>query len=303
LSSSRSEDESRQRVASFLETARLEVIPMKGIDDRVHNLPPNATVTVTCSPTRGLEPTLRLTERLVSAGHHAVPHVSARLIESREHLQTILTRLKHCGVSEAFVIGGDARKAAGPFDSAASLLHEMATMQHSIVRIGVAAYPERHPFVGGNELLRALLEKQPHAHYIVNQICFDASLIRRWLDGARANGVSLPLYIGFPGVVSTKRLMAIALRIGVGDSARFLGGHVGTVTKLARSSRYSPETLLANLAPWLGESGHGIEGFHINTFNEIESTEEWRAQALKSAQATRSTAFAEEQQRPAGRGT
>jgi methylenetetrahydrofolate reductase (NADPH) len=273
------EEFSGHDVGRLLVNARLEVVPMKGTDALIPLLPRGATVTVTCSPTRGLEPTLHLTERLAAEGLHAVPHISARLVESTDHLQAILGRLGDIHTTEIFVIGGDARAPAGPFESAAGMLQAMTEMAHGVERVGVAAYPERHPFVHDEELHRALLEKQPHAHYMVSQICFDATLILGWLDRARARGIFLPLYIGFPGVVSLRRLLTIALRIGVGDSARFLGGHVGTVTKLARSGRYSPTALLADLAPRLTD----ITGFHINTFNEIESTERWKRDAIKAA--------------------
>jgi methylenetetrahydrofolate reductase (NADPH) len=270
-----------QTLARFVNEARLEVIPLPGVEKRVSYLPSGATVTITCSPTRGLEPTLRLTERLAASGFRAVPHLSSRLLESRAHLRAILARLEECATREIFVIGGDAHRPVGPYESAASMLAEMRDLHQGFERVGVAAYPERHPFIDHADLRNALLAKQAHAHYMVSQICFDAAQIFRWLDDARANGISLPLYIGFPGDISLGRLMKFAMRIGVGDSARFLGAHASTVIELARS-RYTPDTLLTELAPGLARTERGIDGFHINTFNEIEPTERWRKNAIKT---------------------
>ena len=44
-------------------------------------------VTVTASPRKGLEATLGLSERLARAGYPVVPHLSARLVRDRSHLE------------------------------------------------------------------------------------------------------------------------------------------------------------------------------------------------------------------------
>ena len=44
---------------------------------------------MTCSPTKGIDPTLALSAELNGAGHHAVPHIAARLVTGREHVEKI----------------------------------------------------------------------------------------------------------------------------------------------------------------------------------------------------------------------
>ena len=62
----------------------------------------------------GDTPTLVLCESLARRGFRAVPHVSARLIGSRDHLEEIAGRLASAGIREVFAVGGDSAEPAGP---------------------------------------------------------------------------------------------------------------------------------------------------------------------------------------------
>ena len=91
----------------LLERPRYEVFPAGGVEDAVAQwIPAGMTVTVTASPTKGLDATLGLTERLAGLGYHVVPHVSARLVRDGAHLADIVARLTACGVDDVFVPGG-----------------------------------------------------------------------------------------------------------------------------------------------------------------------------------------------------
>src|SRR5260370_33842244 len=88
----------------LLHRARYEVLPTKGAEQTVLDwVPRDITVTVPASPTKGLEPTLDLTERLIAAGYRAVPHVSARLVRHREHFDGLVRRLVAAAVHDALV--------------------------------------------------------------------------------------------------------------------------------------------------------------------------------------------------------
>jgi methylenetetrahydrofolate reductase (NADPH) len=261
---------------------RFELIPIKGVEEHARHLPPGAKVTVTCSATRGLEETLLLTERLAERGLEVVPHISARLVVDEAHLRDILRRLADLNLREIFVIGGDAKAPAGPFSGALDLLRAVAHLGHGFEEIGVAAYPEYHPFMEADTLRRVLEEKQPFATYMVTQICFDSEVIARWLGDVRERGINLPVHIGIPGVVDTKRLLGVSLRIGVGDSTRFLLKHTNMVARLLTPRSYQPDELVDQLAPCFDVPEYNIRGLHINTFNQIESTEKWRQEMLNA---------------------
>ena len=267
-------------VAGMLEAPRFEVVPLTGVDAEVDHLPPGATVTVTCSPRRGVDTTIALAERLAHRGFDAVPHVAARMLRSRAHLEEVTGRLIAAGVRDVFVIGGDPPEPVGPYEAAGQVLETLGELGRPFPAVGIAGYPERHPFIAAEELDRALLDKQPLASYLVTQICFDPAATFRWLARTRDLGVGLPVHLGLPGAVTRRKLLEIALRIGVGDSIRYLTKHGSLVARLVRRGSYRPDAFLAGLSPSLGRGGRGIAGFHINTFNQVRSTERWRRRTI-----------------------
>jgi sarcosine oxidase, subunit beta len=277
-------DETKGALRKVLARPRYEVFPAKGAEDLAYHLPKEAKVTVTCSPTRGIEATLLLVERLAERGLQVVPHISARLVADEAHLEEIVRRLDELDVREIFVIGGDAEKPVGPFSGAFELLSEMTDIGHNFEHIGIAGYPEGHPIVDDDALRRALQDKLPFATYIVSQMCFDPEAIVDWVADIRRRGILLPVIVGIPGVVDKKRLFQISRKIGVGDSARFLRKHtnlaVSLFASLFKSGGYSPDGLVRELVPYVGDQDHNIIGFHVYTFNQIESTEKWRREIL-----------------------
>lgn len=278
---------------------RFEIIPISGAENEARRLPRGAQATVTCSPTLGQENTLDLSEKLADEDFRVIPHLSARLIESHEHLRSALERLDAAGMREIFVVGGDAYEPAGPFHSALTLLHEMAEMDHGIERIGVTAYPESHPLISDEELVEALWEKQQFAHYAVTQICFDSQALADWLVSLRERGIWLPVYVGLPGAVERKKLLSISLKIGVGDSARFLKKQSGLVGRLVKPGGYRPDELVESLAPYFGDEHYGLAGFHINTFNQAQSAESWRREMVEILESQWFTPNAEANESPA----
>jgi len=80
-------------VARLIESSYLEIIPVVGIEERLFDLHDGAYVAITCSPTKGVEPTLQLTERLANRNLKLNPHIAARMVRDRSHLQEILQRL------------------------------------------------------------------------------------------------------------------------------------------------------------------------------------------------------------------
>jgi methylenetetrahydrofolate reductase (NADPH) len=265
----------------WLRRPRFEVIPLEGVEDQVlRHVPTQLTVAVSASPTRGLEPTLALSERLATHGYNTVPHLAARLIADRAHLHDVLERLRAAGVREAFVIAGDAREPAGAFEGAAALLSAMAELGHPLEEVGISGYPESHAFISDEETIRAMFEKEPLATYIVSQLTFDAATIGTWVRRVRARGTRLPIHIGVAGPVAARRLLQIASRIGLGESARVLRRHGNWVGHLLFPRAYQPHRLLERLAPELAPPDTAIAGLHIYTFNEVEGAARWREQEL-----------------------
>jgi methylenetetrahydrofolate reductase (NADPH) len=264
-----------------LERPRYEVLPLDGIAEEVlAHLPPGSKVTLTASPTQGLEATLTVAEALAPRDYSVVPHLSARLVRDRAHLEEIVARLRAVDVREVFVIAGDARQPAGEYAGAAELLAAMGELRESFAEIGISGYPESHHFISDETTIEAMFAKEPMATYIVSQICFDADVIATWVKRVRDRGTHLPIWIGVPGAVDTRKLMRTSLRIGLGESVRFLRAQRGLLRRFLSPRRYTPTDLLEQLSPTFAEPGARVGGIHVYTFNELKETETWRRQLV-----------------------
>jgi methylenetetrahydrofolate reductase (NADPH) len=269
----------RSPLAEALRQARYEVIPLAGIAEKVvAHVPADVKLTVTASPAKGLDATLALAETLVAAGYTVVPHISARLVRDRAHLDEVLDRL--AGVREIFCIAGDAHTPAGDYAGAAALLEAMGDRRAQFEAIGISGYPESHHVISDEETIAAMFAKQPFATHIISQICFDASVTTGWIRDVRARGTQLPIWIGIPGSVDRGRLLRVSLKVGLGESVRFLHGHRDWFRRLALHRRYSPTKLLNQLAPAIADPQANVAGLHVYTFNEVEQTERWRRRLL-----------------------
>ncbi len=271
-------------VAGLLRQAYMEVIPTRTILDRLVHIPRHSYVSITCSPVNGLEPTLELVEKLRalpdSRQLKLIPHIAARLVRDKGHLREILARLEAASVESIFVPGGDAPTPAGEYDNALAMLRDMAEIGHNIEDVGIAAHPEGHPMVDDQKLLRLLLEKQAFSTYLVTQMCFDPKALIDWLKQIRAAGVTLPAWIGLPGVADISKLISLSLRIGVGQSVNLLKKQKGLLRRVISAKPYQPDDLLAGLQPYLGDEEINIPGFHLFSFNDVERTERWRTESL-----------------------
>jgi methylenetetrahydrofolate reductase (NADPH) len=277
---SRERSPAHEAVAARLEHPRYEVLPLDGIVDAVlRHVPCEVTVTVTASPRRGLDATLSVAERLAREGYPVVPHVSARLVRDRAHLEEIVARVRAVGVREIFVPAGDAPTPAGEFASAAALLSAMDGLRGQFADIGITGYPETHHLISDELTIRAMNEKAAMATCIISQICFDADVIAQWIAHVRARGTHLPVWIGVPGAVDQARLVRISMSIGLGESTRFLRANRGMLSRLI-GRRFRPERLIAALGPVCADPAANVAGFHLYTFNDVARTERWRRQAL-----------------------
>ncbi len=266
----------RDALARLLRAPTFELIPLKSAMDKAAYLPAGATVSVTASPTKGIESTVALCEQLQAAGFRAVPHLSARMIRDRAHLVDLIAWLEGAGVDRAFVVGGDSKE-PGAYPDGLSLLREMAEIGHPLSEIGIPAYPQGHAFIADGPIVEALRAKAAFASYMTTQLCFDPVAIASWIAARRAEGLRLPVHVGVPGVAEPQRLLAISARIGVADTHRFLVKNIRFVTKLVRSGGfYRPDALLEGLAPHLADPDSGIVDLHMYTFNAVDGFEAWR---------------------------
>jgi methylenetetrahydrofolate reductase (NADPH) len=266
-------------VAELLRSSRFEILPLDGIEDEVReHLSTDTKVTVTASPRKGLEATLALSESLARAGYPVVPHLSARLVRDRAHLEEVLARLQEAGVRELFVPAGDATE-PGEYQGAAELLEAMGDTRTQFERIGITGYPESHHLISDDETIRAMFAKSEMATDIISQLCFDPATIAWWIGAVRARGTRLPIWIGMPGCVDNKKLVRITMKIGLGESTRYLR-HNRNVLARVLTRQFKPDRLLDGLARVVSDPDANVGGFHLYTFNEVARTERWRRRTI-----------------------
>jgi methylenetetrahydrofolate reductase (NADPH) len=269
-----------RRATELLRSPRYEVVPLDGVEEEVlAHVPPEVTVTVTVSPTKGHEPTLALTASLAAQGYSVVPHLSARLLSGDSEVAELVTRLRENGVRGVFVVAGDAEVPRGGLHGALDLLEALDRLGRPFEEVGIAGYPERHPLFDDAAAIEALEAKAPHATYVVSQVCFDPVVTARWIEETWARGTRLPVYVGVPGAVPRAKLLRVSTRIGIGDSLRFLRKNGSFAGRLLRG--FDPDGLVDGLGDVL--AGEQVAGFHVFTFNDLRDTEAWRQRRLRAA--------------------
>jgi methylenetetrahydrofolate reductase (NADPH) len=273
-------------VESLVREADIEVIPLRGVDEKLTVVPAGTTLTITCSAKFGLERTLAYAALAVKAGYRVVPHLAARQVADVAALRDFTGRLDDLGVTRLYVVGGDAPEPAGAYRSAAELLEDLASIHHGMTTIGVACYPEGHPAISDASLLEALQRKQSFASYMVSQLCFDHRAITGWLRKVRAAGIALPLHVGLAAPLKTRKLVDLSLRIGVGSSIRYLTKQHGFVGNVLRGRSYAPEQLLYQIGDDLSSDELAIERLHLFSFNQIAPTVDWQARITGPATRT-----------------
>ena len=265
-------------------SARYELIPMKSAETGIPHLPTGSSVSVTCSPAKGQQATLELTERLLDAGHLAVPHFSARLTQDRAAVQTLASWCRDKGVSEVFLVAGDAPEAAGDYEGVVDFLRDFLDCDHGLSRIGITAYPDGHALIDPKVVHAALHGKQALLAeagvpgFASTQMCFDTDLWATWAAKERAAGFNLPLHLGVPGVIDRTKLLTMGMRLGIGNSMRFVKKNSGTLGRLFSPTGYDPMKLINTVGRRSGELG--IEGLHLFTFNNVEATAAWQTKQV-----------------------
>ncbi len=276
---SESAEDSRHRL-DLIANLTFEVVPLKSLDAAIEALPPASKVSVTCSPVKGIATTMELTEQIRDLGHTAIPHIAARMVESRQHTAEIARWLRTEEIGRMFLVGGDANPPAGPYGAAVDFLADLLDAGPQLHTVGVTSYPDGHADINDEALHQALLAKQAVLAeagvrgYASTQMCFDPDRIVSWLEQERAAGLDLPIHLGIAGVIDRAKLMTMGARLGIGASLGYLKKNRRAITKLVTMTHYDPNDLLEPLSPSLRQLN--VEDLHCFTFNQVEATEQWR---------------------------
>ncbi|MFK8025304.1 MAG: hypothetical protein AB8G26_15210 [Ilumatobacter sp.] len=272
-------------VADLGATARLarhihyEIVPMTSIEQAISDLPERALVSVTCSPTAGIEVTQRHTERLAADGFTVPPHIAARLVRDADHARELADWARSLALGEVFVIAGDAPTPLGPYEGALGFMRDFLSAGPGVARLGIAGYPDGHALIDDALMASQLAAKQALLDecgvdgWVSTQMCFDPDAIVSWVDTMRAAGLHLPVRLGVPGVVDRTRLVKVGVRTGVGASLRFLTKNASAVAHLVAPGGYDPVEIIDEVSPHAARLD--IESLHAFTFNAVADTVDW----------------------------
>jgi methylenetetrahydrofolate reductase (NADPH) len=205
------------------------------------------------------------------------------MVHGRTELAEIADRLTAKGITSIFVPGGDAEQ-EDTYPDALTMLEDLTALGRPFQHVGITGYPESHPTINDDLTVQSMWDKRRHATHIVSNLTFDPGTIKVWVRRLRERGITMPLLLGIPGPVDRTKLMAMATRIGVGESTRFLVKHKGTLARLAAPGGFTGEKFLEQCAPTVAMPGSLVEGLHVFTFNQIAQTEAWRADLLRRLQ-------------------
>ena len=272
-------EDQRAALKRLVGDAKFELIPLDSVMAKCEALPDGAAVTVTASPSHGIEATFDVCETLAARGHDVTPHLSAHMTRDRAHLQELLDRAHAANITKVFVVGGDA-KDRGIFHDGLHLLQAMDELGHPFTEVGIPSYPEGHEGIADDVLLQALKDKQRFATAMTTQMCFNPGAVARWLTQMRAAGIRLPLHLGVPGVAELAKLMTISARIGIADSARYLKKNKKMVGHLMKKGSFGPDAFLESLAPTLADPAADVQALHVFTFNQVQNTADWQRRML-----------------------
>ena len=268
--------------ARLLENARYEVLPTATIEDKVlEHVPRDRTITVTASPSKGLEPTLDLAERLTGHGYVAVPHLAARMVRDQAELAEICDRLTGKGITRVFVPGGDADP-PGAYPDALSLLEDLKALGSPFAHVGITGYPESHPTIDDDLTVQSMWDKRRYATHVVSNLTFDPAVLAHWVRRMRKRGITMPLLLGMPGPVDRTKLL------GDGRPRSAWGSRRGSWPSTRARSPGSPRPAASpargswrSAPPSSRQPEMRRRGLHVFTFNQIAETEAWRRELLE----------------------
>ena len=153
----------------------------------LEHVPRRRAVTVTASPSKGLEATLVLAERLAKHGYVAVPHLAARMIRDRAELSRSATGWP-AGHHPGLRARRRRRTRPGDYPDAFSLLEDLAGSGSPFTHVGITGYPESHPKINDDLTVQAMWDKRRHATHVVSNLTFDPARSRAGSAGCAAAG-------------------------------------------------------------------------------------------------------------------
>lgn len=218
------------------------------------------------------ERTLRMVSRIKSeTGVDAAAHLTC-VGATRDEVDAVVRGYQEAGINRIVALRGDPPEGVGqPFTPHPEGYRNAAELVGGIRRIGdfdisVAAYPERHPqspdWQSDIDNLKRKLDAG--ANRAITQMFFSNADYLRYLERARAAGITAPIVPGIQPIHSFKQIAGFAGRCGASIPAwlsdRFEGLDEDPETHALVASAVAAEQVTELL-------DEGVTEFHIYTMN------------------------------------
>lgn len=275
------DEEAAAKLQSLARSASIEATPRQILasENLAALLPQGTCVYVPFLPKGQFTDTLAACRHLLDTGMQPIPHVPARMAESRSQLRDWLVQLDESRVDRLLLIAGDSDAVAGPFPDTLAVLESGLLAQFRFHGIGVAAHPDGHPMADRATLIQALGIKREYARatatrlWVVTQFTFDADVVIDWLQSLGDILEEVPVYIGMAGPTRMKTLIAYAAQCGVGASSRAMLRRPGS-TRLLRA--WTPDTMVRALVRYcLDNPDTLLRGIHLFPFGGLRQSAQW----------------------------
>ncbi len=155
--------------------------------------------------------TLETVREIQTEGLEAAPHLSC-IGSTEDSIREILTEYKNLGIRHLVALRGDLPSGsmdAGEFNYANELVAFIRKETGEWFEIEVAAYPEVHPQARSwnDDLANFKRKVDAGANSAITQYFFNADAYFRFVDDARAGGVTLPIV---PGIMPIGNYVQLA---------------------------------------------------------------------------------------------
>jgi methylenetetrahydrofolate reductase (NADPH) len=275
-------EELSKQIVAFMNDYSIEATPHdEGRLDEIRGiLSAGTAVYVAHPPGVPIDDIVKLAGRLQKMGLHAVPHIIARKLESREQLDHALAALQELGVDRALCVAGDITAAKPAFDSSLEVLQTGLFGKYGFRDVGVAGHPEGSKAIGEERVEKALRGKAEFAKscgfnvYFATQFGFDPQAFTDWEAATAAKGITMPIHVGMPGPASLRQLAKFAMLCGVGASMRMLTSRTAAMANLL--STQAPDEMVTYIARHRATHPDSrLKKIHFFAFGGVVKTARW----------------------------
>ena len=229
-------------------------------------------------------------KRLNDEGFTVMPHIPARAIKNKAMLGDWLSMYQNeAGVDEALLIAGGSPKPIGDYDSSIKLIESGLFDLAGFKRLHIAGHPEGNKDIDPDGEIKNVSEalswkqefsKRTDAEMaIATQFCFDANVVKKWMDDIKDDGIDIPIHIGIAGPAKLQTLLKFSIECGIGSSMKVHTKRAKDITKILLP--YEPTQVLKDLSEYKAKDPKfNIEQVHFFPFGGIKQTSDWVREVL-----------------------